>query len=94
MGWRPPLVDTSPLVAAKAASSPSHYRRFCSTYCASVPENNRQLSTDDKDHVESGEALIYAEMSHLMLRHLTRGDTHSSPLVDCQNGSSGTGGPA
>jgi transposase len=39
----------------------------------------RRLSTDDEDQVESSEALIYAAMSRLMLRTLTRSSAPSSP---------------
>jgi putative transposase len=39
----------------------------------------RRLSKDDDYQVESSEALIYAAMSHLMLRKLTRSSAPSSP---------------
>jgi putative transposase len=39
----------------------------------------RRLSKDDEYQVESSEALIYAAMSHLMLRRLARSPAPSSP---------------
>lgn len=39
----------------------------------------RRLSKDYEYQLESSEALIYAGMSHLMLRRLTRGGMRSSP---------------
>lgn len=39
----------------------------------------RRLSKDYEYQVESSEALIYAGMSHLMLRRLTRAEARSSP---------------
>lgn len=39
----------------------------------------RRLSKDYEYQVESSEALIYAGMSHLMLRRLTRAGARSSP---------------
>jgi putative transposase len=39
----------------------------------------RRLSKDYEYQVESSEALIYAAMSHLMLRKLTRSSAPSSP---------------
>jgi putative transposase len=39
----------------------------------------RRLSKDDEYQVESSEALIYAGMSHLLLRRMTRAGARSSP---------------
>jgi putative transposase len=39
----------------------------------------RRLRKDDEYQVESSEALIYAGMSHLMLRRMTRASARSSP---------------
>jgi putative transposase len=39
----------------------------------------RRLAKDYEYQVESSEALIYAGMSHLMLRRMTRATPHSSP---------------
>lgn len=77
MGWRLEIVNRS-------ATQPKHVfavqpHRWIVERTFAWWGGFRRLSKDYEYQVESSEALIYASMSHLMLRRMTRAAVHSSP---------------
>ena len=77
VGWQVEVVKRSDTQPRSAFALQPHrwiVERTCSWF-----GGFRRLSKDYEYQVESSEALIYAAMSHLMLRTLTRSSAPSSP---------------
>jgi putative transposase len=77
MGWTLAVVKRSDTQPRSAVAVQPH--RWIVERTFSWWGGLRRLSKDDEYQVASSEALIYAGMSHLMLRRLTRARAPSSP---------------
>ena len=77
MGWQIELVKRSDTQPRSAFAVQPH--RWIVERTFGWFGGFRRLSKDYEYQVESSEALIYAAMSHLMLRKLTRSSAPSSP---------------
>jgi putative transposase len=77
MGWRLAVVKRSDMQPRSTFAVQPHRWVVERTFC--WWDGLRRLSRDYDYHVESSEALIYAGMSHLLLRCLTR-----SPATDAR----------
>ena len=77
MGWTLDVVQRSDAQPRSACAVQPHRGIVERTF--SWWGGRRRLSKDYEYQVESSEALIYAGMSHLLLRRMTRAGARSSP---------------
>jgi putative transposase len=77
MGWALEVVKRSDIQPRRAFAVQPH--RWIVERTFSWWGGLRRLSKDDEYQVESSEAMMYAGMSHLMLRRLVRPAARSSP---------------
>ena len=77
MGWTLDVVQRSDAQPRSACAVQPHRGIVERTF--SWWGGLRRLRKDDEYQVESSEALIYAGMSHLLLRRMTRAGARSSP---------------